>query len=187
MKSRLSSALFAGLLGIFLWGNAAVADHHAPASAPSGDASPVQGKDKATAKGKQCPHAAMWKRHAAQQRAHHAKLHAALKLTEAQEAAWKTFTRQMAPRKHLMCGKKAVGKTAPERMDAMLGMMRRHLRATKARAEAVKAFYAVLTPAQQKTFDDGFMPHGFGHHRQRPPTGGQKNTGKPATPPSTQS
>jgi len=174
--------LLAGLLGLTLWTGIALADHHehsAPAQ-PANATSLLKDADKAAVKGKQCPHAAAWRRHKARHQAHQKKLHDALKLTETQEAAWKTFTAQMAPGRHMYCGKKAAGKTAPERMEAMLGMMRRHLRATKKRTDAVKTFYAALTPEQQKAFDANFMPHGMGHHRHgaRPKAGA--GTGKAA-------
>jgi hypothetical protein len=169
-----------GLLGLTLWAGIALADHHehnAPAQ-PADAAALLKGADKAVVKGKQCPHAAAWRRHAARHHAHHQKLHDVLKLTEAQEAAWKTFTAQMAPHRHMHCGKKAAGNTAPERMEAMLGMMRRHLRQTKKRTDAVKTFYAVLTSEQQKVFDANFMPHGMGHHRHgaRPKAGANAGT-----------
>ena len=117
------------------------------------------------AKGKQCPHARMWRRHAAHMRAEHTRLHEALKLDATQEKAWQTFTAGTAPRKGMFCRTPAVGKTAPERMEAMLTMMRRHVQHTRKRLDAVKTFYAVLTPAQQKIFDENFRPHGFGHPR----------------------
>jgi len=165
MNTRLK--LLAGLLGLTLWAGVAPADHHNSAPSQPADAAPLlKDADKAAVKGKQCPHAKAWRRHAARHQAHQKKLHDALKLTETQEAAWKTFTAQMAHGRHLYCGKKAAGKTAPERMEAMLVMMRRHLRAIKKRTDAVKTFYAVLTPDQQKTFDSNFMPHGMGHHRR---------------------
>ena len=180
MNKRPTLVLLTGLLGLSLWGSFALAEHHQAPAQPADAAALIKGTDKAAMKGKQCPHAAAWRRHAARHRAHHQKLHDSLKLNEAQEAAWKTFTTQMAPHKHMYCGKKAAGKTAPERMDAMLSMMRRHLRATQKRTDAVKTFYAVLTPEQQKTFDTGFMPHGMGHHRHR--TQSKATADKAATP-----
>lgn len=182
MSPRFTFVVFTGLLSLSLWGGVALADHHQSAAEGQDAASLVKGTDKAAMKGKQCPHAAAWRRHAARHRAHHQKLHEALKLNEAQEAAWKTFTTQMAPPRHMYCGKKAAGKTAPERMDAMLGMMRRHLRATKKRTDAVKTFYGVLTAEQKEIFDAGFMPHGTGHHRHRAKSNGAANGNKAATP-----
>ncbi|MDB5991904.1 MAG: hypothetical protein JWQ10_3307 [Herbaspirillum sp.] len=98
-------------------------------------------------------------------------LHAKLKLTAAQEPAWKTFTDQIKPpqrdaaKQHHDRG--AWSKlTTPERMEKFLARMQTREQFLTARLEAVKTFYAVLTPAQQKTFDASFpmRPHG-GHHR----------------------
>ena len=74
---------------------------------------------------------------------HHARLKAKLKITADQEGAWTTFTNAMKP--------------APD-------AMKRHeeLRAEMdKRADAVKAFYAVLTPYQKGVFDSQAM-HGHG-------------------------
>lgn len=155
------SVLLCALAGITLIAGQACADTPA-----AGTTSQIQTPAKPdAAKGKQCPHARMWRRHAAHVRAEHTRLHDALKLDTTQEKAWQTFTAGAAPRKGMLCRTPAAGKTAPERMEAMLTMMRRHVRHTRERLEAVKTFYAVLTPAQQKIFDENFRPYGFGHPR----------------------
>ncbi len=96
-----------------------------------------------------------------------------LKLAPAQEAAWQVFTqsagpgsmRQGADRQAMRASFASM--SAPERMDAMLqkaDARRAHL---AARADAVKAFYAQLTPEQQAVFDAESMPkpgHGHGRH-----------------------
>lgn len=43
--------------------------------------------------------------------------------------------------------------TTPERLDRRLEMMAKHQALFKKRAEAIKAFYAVLSPSQKKAFD----------------------------------
>lgn len=155
------SFLFCALAGMSLIAGQAFAEAPAP-----GATSQIQTPAKAAAaNGKQCPHARMWRRHAAHVRAEHTRLHDALKLDATQEKAWQTFTAGTAPRKGMFCRTPAAGKTAPERMEAMLTMMRRHVQHTRKRLDAVKTFYAVLTPAQQKIFDENFRPHGFGHPR----------------------
>jgi len=61
--------------------------------------------------------------------------------------------------------------TTPERLDKMAAMMAEHTAKRQAefqkRADAIKAFYAVLSPEQKRAFDA--MPHGalggmHGHH-----------------------
>jgi hypothetical protein len=59
--------------------------------------------------------------------------------------------------------------TTPERLDKMSAMMAEHIARHQAefqkRAEAIKAFYAVLSPEQKRAFD-AMPPHMFGggHH-----------------------
>lgn len=87
-----------------------------------------------------------------------ARLHAQLKLSADQETAWKSFTEKMRPSpgegpKH----EELAGLKTPERMERMAEMMKQHEARMTERVAAVKEFYAVLTPAQQKVFDDNFM------------------------------
>jgi protein CpxP len=94
-----------------------------------------------------------------------AELKAELKITAAQEGAWTAFTNAMKP----PAGK--IGQrpdqaelaklTTPERIDKMKAL-RAEYHATMntamdQRADATKAFYAVLTPEQKKVFDDKGM------------------------------
>lgn len=98
-----------------------------------------------------------------------------LKLVPAQEAAWQAFTQSakpglMAPGGDRQAMRASFAKmTAPQRMDAMLekaDTRRAHL---AARAEAVKAFYAQLTPEQQAVFDAESMPkRGFDQGHRGP-------------------
>ncbi|MFT4243431.1 MAG: Spy/CpxP family protein refolding chaperone [Acidovorax sp.] len=84
-----------------------------------------------------------------------ANLKAKLQLTPAQEPAWTTFTAALQPaeRPAPPDPKEWRQLTTPERIDRMRAQ--RTQRATEAdrRDEATKAFYAALTPEQQKTFD----------------------------------
>jgi Spy/CpxP family protein refolding chaperone len=91
----------------------------------------------------------------------HAALKTQLKITPAQEAAWTDFlASHKAPAG--MMGQSAVMPdmaklTTPERLDKMKELRAQHMAAMTAamdqRTEATKAFYAVLTPEQQKMFD----------------------------------
>ena len=90
-----------------------------------------------------------------------AALKAALKLTPAQEGAWTTFTAAMKPPADLMAKRPDFDALAklptPERIEKMKTLHAQHsaemTAAMDKRGEATKAFYATLTPEQQKTFD----------------------------------
>jgi protein CpxP len=97
-------------------------------------------------------------------------LHAKLKLTAAQEPAWQTFVDQTKPpqRKpnaHRPDRAAWAKLTTPERMEKFLARMQTREQFLTARLNAVKTFYAVLTPAQQKTFDQAHARGPFGWHR----------------------
>ncbi len=83
-----------------------------------------------------------------------AKLHDALKITPAQEAAWSTFIGATAHTPPAP-GERATwaGLTAPARMEKMIAMAKEHVTTMEAHLAALNTFYAVLTPEQQKTFD----------------------------------
>lgn len=106
------------------------------------------------------------------QAAHLTGLKEKLQLSAEQEAAWNAFAAGAQP------GSRSQGMdrktmrdefdklSTPERLDRMQAMAdKRHARMAE-RAEAVKAFYAELTPEQQKVFDAEAMPGGHhGGHR----------------------
>ncbi|MBB3210823.1 Spy/CpxP family protein refolding chaperone [Herbaspirillum sp. Sphag1AN] len=90
-----------------------------------------------------------------------AKLHDKLKITAAQEDAWKTFITKTTPQrppeppKHL--SKDEWSKlTAPELLDRQQEHMKHWQEAHAQRITATKEFYAVLTADQQKVFDEEF-------------------------------
>lgn len=87
---------------------------------------------------------------------HQAELHDKLKITAAQEPAWKTFTDAMSPgAMPAHTDQKELDKlTTPERMEKRLDKMKEHLAKMQTRLAALKTFYAVLTPEQQKIFDE---------------------------------
>lgn len=94
-----------------------------------------------------------------------AELHDKLKLSAAQEPAWKTFTDRMNPGNPPARPDDAelANLSAPERMERGLAMMKEGEKRMADRLAAVKEFYAVLTPEQQKIFNDEFAQRR--HHR----------------------
>jgi protein CpxP len=99
-------------------------------------------------------------------------LHAKLKLTAAQEPAWQTFIDQTKPPQRKMGDKRPdraawAKMTTPERMEKFLAGMQTREQFMTARLDAVKTFYAVLTPAQKKTFDQAHSHGPFGGHHHR--------------------
>lgn len=108
---------------------------------------------------------------------HMAALKEKLKLTGEQEAAWNKFTEaSQAGARRLGLDRKATRDefeklSTPERLDRMQAMSEMRRVRMAERAEAIKAFYAQLTPEQQKVFDAEAMPnrdrgHRF-HHRHQ--------------------
>lgn len=93
----------------------------------------------------------MEKRHAR----HLADLKASLQLTPAQEGAWADFTKAMQPpsRPTPMDRQALAQLSTPERIDRMRTLRAERAAEADRHGEATKAFYATLTPAQQKTFD----------------------------------
>jgi protein CpxP len=103
---------------------------------------------------------------------HMAKLHDALKLTSAQEAAWTEFSSKVKP---VNMGKPGIDKpgrqdwqglSAPDRLDKMLDNMKVREKELADHAAAVRTFYGTLTPSQQKIFDDKFQAYRHRHGHQ---------------------
>ena len=87
-------------------------------------------------------------------------LKTALKITANQESAWSTYTAAIQPqrpangeRPEHPDRKAFAAMTTPERIDAMQAMQQKRQAQMESRNQATKAFYAALTPEQQKTFD----------------------------------
>jgi Spy/CpxP family protein refolding chaperone len=103
---------------------------------------------------------------------HQAELKAKLKITAQQEAAWTTYAAAMQPPTHMdqhpMPGQHAeMDKlTTPERIDKMQALQNERMAERSAlmkkHGDATKAFYAVLSPEQKKTFD---AEHAHGAHK----------------------
>ena len=95
----------------------------------------------------------------------HAALKVQLKLTPAQESAWTTFTDAAKPPVGMMAKRPDMADmaklTTPERLDKMKELRAQRMgemaSAMDQHAQAVKTFYAVLTPEQQKVFDANAM------------------------------
>lgn len=105
--------------------------------------------------------------------AHLAVLKEKLKLAPEQEAAWNAFASAGQPGMHRMGGDRQAMRAefetlnTPQRVDRMLAMSEARRTIMAERAGAIKAFYAQLTPAQQKVFDAEVMAgrHRGQHHR----------------------
>lgn len=98
--------------------------------------------------------------------AHQAAVHDKLKLTAAQEPAWKAFIADTTPTdlgKHQEDRTQMQAMSAPERLERHLAMRRERDARMSERLVAVKKFYAVLTPEQQQIFNQETMRHGKRH------------------------
>lgn len=91
-------------------------------------------------------------------------LHAKLKLDANQESAWNAYIGKVRPAEsHKRPDRAEIDKlSAPERMEKMLDFMKEGEKHMANRVAATKEFYAVLTPEQQKIFNEEF---GRGHRR----------------------
>ena len=105
---------------------------------------------------------------------HLAELKGKLKLTVEQEAAWNAFAESGSPGMQRMGGDRQAMRgefeklSTPERLDRMLALSDMRRAQMLERAEAVKAFYAQLTPEQQNVFDAEAIPERHrGHHHPR--------------------
>ena len=87
-----------------------------------------------------------------------------LKLTAAQEGAWTTYTAAMQPPQKgpRMNRDEMKQLTTPQRLDRMQTQMAERQQHMTQRMDAIKAFYAQLTPEQQKVYDQQAMRHGPG-------------------------
>jgi protein CpxP len=90
-------------------------------------------------------------------------LHDALHLTPDQEAAWRAFAAASAPSPEQAARERAAQSMmaslhSPQRVDLSLSAAEADLQTLRERGAALKAFYAVLTPAQQVTFDRRTLP-----------------------------
>lgn len=115
---------------------------------------------------------------------HQERLKASLQLTPQQEPAWNAFVARMQPAQRpaqpRMDRDAWKQLSTPERLDRMEALKAERDKTMAQRHEAIRSFYAQLTPSQQKAFDaqQGFGPmragmkergmrhrHGGDHHR----------------------
>ena len=98
---------------------------------------------------------------------HLSELQANLKLTKDQEPAWKVFSSQLTTQAENMASMHSKMKedmqntsmTAPESMTMKADVMRDLAQNMAKMADAVKTFYATLTPEQKGVFDKMHMNH----------------------------
>ena len=113
-------------------------------------------------------------------------LKAKLKITPAQEGAWTTFTAALQPTEkmeHKRPDRAEMDKlTTPERIDKMRELRKQHIGDMQAamdkRDDAIKTFYAVLSPEQQKVFDTEHARMGM-HHGEGRGMRGEGGSDKP--------
>lgn len=100
-------------------------------------------------------HAKMAEKMKAGMAKHQKELHDKLKLTAAQEPAWKTFTDAIAPGDMPARPDRAAMEklSAPERMEKMLTLSKERQGKMEGHLAALKTFYATLTPEQKKVLD----------------------------------
>ena len=181
MKFALKSINGLILAGLLVTTGAAMAQ--SPTMAPATAASSA-GKNT----GPQGSHHRMGHRDPAKMQArmdkHLTALKSRLKITAAQESAWTAFSASMTPPARM--GERATTEqraefaklTTPERIDKMRALRTQRMAEMTAamdqRGEAIKSFYAVLDPEQQKIFDAEHRKMGqrkghgggWGHHEQ---------------------
>lgn len=151
---------------------------NAPAAAPTAQSAPAPAKKAHGPEAREAREAHMAKRMQA--------LKASLKLNANQETAWNSYVAAVKPQRPAPEERPErpdfAKLTTPERIDAMQAMHTKHQAAMDQRNQATKAFYASLTPEQQKTFDsetlkmherrgrgpDGKGPHGHKHQAPNP-------------------
>lgn len=160
MKTTIAKAVMVALLGLGAAGSSYAAD---PATA--GRHGHALSQEERAAK--IAEHQAKFAERIAK---HQAALHDKLQLTAAQEPAWQTFVAAVTPTLPTVHDRSAMAAaTTPERLDQHLAMAKQHVTKMETRVAATKAFYAQLTPEQQKTFDTETaklhrkMGHGMGH------------------------
>jgi Spy/CpxP family protein refolding chaperone len=97
------------------------------------------------------------------------KLRDALKLSAAQETAWNTYIAAIKPQTPVGRPDRVDFKSlpAPERLEKRIELQKEHLAKQESHLAALKTFYAVLTPEQQKTFDQATLHEGRHHGWQR--------------------
>lgn len=91
-------------------------------------------------------------------------LHDALHLSAAQEPAWEAFKAASQPNADQEARARAAQAmlpqlTSPQRVDLSVAAMQADLDTLRARGQALKVFYAVLSPGQRQIFDRQSLPN----------------------------
>lgn len=91
------------------------------------------------------------------------RLHADLRLSPDQENAWRAFQQAYAIDPQEMqreqdMAQRMARMSAPERVDMAIGMEKADLAMQQRRGEALKTFYATLSPQQRQVFDRETLP-----------------------------
>jgi hypothetical protein len=102
------------------------------------------------------------------------RLHDSLHLTALQEMAWRDYTRAIAPDPQAQARRQAAEQLmpmvpAPRRIALMEAAMESDLADFRREGAAVTAFYNLLTPDQQRTFDRETLPVADGRAGARGP------------------
>ena len=90
-------------------------------------------------------------------------LHQALNLSPAQENAWRTYRAQVSAPNQAQDRRRSAQRLFPtlnavQRMDLVEAEMKQDLIDLDRQSRALKAFYATLTPEQQRIFDKRTLP-----------------------------
>ena len=98
------------------------------------------------------------------------RLHDDLKLTEAQEPAWKQYATAIAPGPQAAARRRATQALlptvpTPRRIALIEAAMAQDAADFRRRGAAVDAFYASLTPEQQRVFDQDTLPQASTQNR----------------------
>lgn len=152
MHKSLFSVLLAAGVGI---GSVSLAAH-AQQPAAAGNAAPAAGSQERSPEKK---------RERMEQR--QAELRAKLNLNANQDTAWKAYVARMRPADMSQRPSRAEMEqlSVPERMEKRLAFMKQAEQRLTERLAATRDFYAVLSPEQQKIFNDEFKGRrGHGHH-----------------------
>lgn len=97
---------------------------------------------------------------------HAKRMHEALKITAAQEGAWQAYLEALkanVPQRGQFDRAAFKEMPAPERMEKRIEMAKSRILRMENNLAATKTFYAVLTPEQQKVFDE--KTGRFGHRK----------------------
>jgi len=100
---------------------------------------------------------------------HAKRMHDALKITPAQEVAWQAYLSALKsnmPQRGQFDRAAFKDMPAPQRMEKHIEMAKAHIARMESNLAATKTFYSVLTPEQQKVFDEKASHFGHrGHSR----------------------